>query len=95
MFSVKDSDAVQDALLQEVTANARKKAELLCETSGVKLGKMLTINYDWAQLNLSSKTKYEVEKESLCEIPSFLKPINIEPDDIEVSDTAVFVWEFA
>lgn len=92
-FTVKDPAAVNDALLREVAINAKKKAEVLCEASGVELGRLLTIDYNWERLNIFSKTRHEIEKESLTRTPTFLKPVIMEPEGIDVSESAVFVWE--
>ena len=92
VFTVKNPTEINDALLKEATINAKKKAELLCEASGVKLGQLLTIDYNWGELNIYSDTKYKFDGKTFKEflaIPS----MDIEPDDIDVRDTATFVWE--
>lgn len=92
-FTVKDPTAVNEALLRESTVNAKKKAELLCEASGVKRGQLLTIDYNWGELNIYSNTRYDMAEDCICGAPMMAKSIDIEPDDIDVSDTATFVWE--
>ena len=49
VFTVKDPSAVNKELLKSATANAREKAEILCEASGVELGKLLIIDYNWGR----------------------------------------------
>lgn len=93
-FTVKDATAVNEALLREATVNAKRKAELLCEASGVKLGQLLTIDYNWGELNIYSDTRYDMAEDCMIDAaPMMAKSIDIEPDDIDVSDTATFVWE--
>lgn len=93
-FTVKDATEVNEALLREATSNAKRKAELLCEASGVKLGQLLTIDYNWGELNIYSDTKYDLAEDCMYDAaPMMAKSIDIEPDDIDVSDTATFVWE--
>jgi len=93
-FTVKDPVAVNDALLREATMNARKKAELLCEASGVTLGQLITIDYNWGELNIYSDTRYGLAEDCIRKAPmSYARSIDIEPDDIDVRDTATFVWE--
>ena len=53
-FTVADPEAVRREALEKAAANARKKAELLAAASGVKLGELLTIRYDWAEIRLES-----------------------------------------
>ena len=55
---------------------------------GVKLGKLLTINYDWSEIEIYSSAKYEKEY-NVLESPFY----DISPDDIHVKEDAVFVWE--
>lgn len=93
-FTVKDATAVKENLLREAASNAKRKAELLCEASGVKLGQLLSIDYNWSELNIYSNTRYSLAEEYLYDAaPVMENSIEIEPDDIHVSDTATFVWE--
>lgn len=88
-FTVKDPTEVNEALLRAAAANARRKAEILCAGSGVKLGDLITINYDWSEITLRSETRL---------VDKFMKasaPLSFQPDDIEADDTATFVWELA
>ena len=91
-FVVKDAAAVNEEMLRSATANARKKAEILCDASDIALGKLLSIEYNWGELNICSDTRYSLAEDCLA-APMMAKSIDIEPDDITVSDTAVFVWE--
>ena len=90
-FSVKDKEKVNEELLINATENARRKAKVLAKASKVNLGKLLTINYNWSEVGIYSKTTYEMENKSLVMEEAYAP--NIEPDDIELSDTATFVWE--
>lgn len=74
-------------------SKSTEKAELLCEASGVKLGQLLTINYNWSELNIYSDSTYDLLPSFLREEPIKARHIEIEPDDIDVKDNAVFVWE--
>ena len=91
IFSVKDKEKVNEELLINATENARRKAEVLAKASRVNLGKLLTINYSWSEVGIYSKTTYEMKNKSIVMENSYSP--NIEPDDIELSDTATFVWE--
>lgn len=92
-FTVKDPSAVNKELLKSATGNAREKAEILCEASGVELGELLTIDYNWGELNVISHTDYMLEEKCMAMPVGSLADMDIEPDDIDVSDTATFVWE--
>ncbi|MCH3964466.1 MAG: SIMPL domain-containing protein [Clostridium sp.] len=90
-FSVKDKSAISEKLLVSAAENAKHKAEVLAKASGVTLGDLIGIDYDWGELHLYSQTKYEVE-ENCMTVQSSYAP-DIEPDNIEVSDTVLFSWK--
>lgn len=92
-FTVKDPSAVNKELLKSATINAKEKAQILCEASGVELGQLLTIDYNWGELNIVSHTDYMLEDRCMAMPVGGLADMEIEPDDIDVSDTATFVWE--
>ncbi len=93
-FTVKDPDAISEELLQSAAASARKKAGILCEASGVQLGQLVSIDYSWGELNVYSRTRYDME-DCCMALPMAAKGFeaDLDPDDISVNDTAVFVWE--
>ena len=81
--------------MRSATKNAREKAEILCNASGRKLGDLLSIDYNWGELNVYSDTGYGVERACLMKASPSLQNIDIEPDDIDTRDSATFVWEIA
>ena len=93
-FTVRNPSAVSEELLINATENAKTKAEILCKASGNALGQLLNIDYNWGELNVYSRTSYEVEDclqplmaMSKCAAPEF------ELDDIDVTDTVAFTWD--
>ena len=92
-FTVKDPSAVNKELLKSATINAREKAKVLCEASDVELGDLLTIDYNWGELNIVSRTDYMLEERAMAMPMRAMADMDIQPDDIDVSDTATFVWE--
>ena len=90
-FSVKDKDAVSEELLVSATENAKRKAEILAKASGVILGDLISIEYNWGELHLYSQTRFAME-DQLMKLSESSAP-SIEPEDIDVSDTVSFVWE--
>lgn len=91
-FTVKNPAAVNELILQDASANARRKAEVLCAASGVKLGELVCIDYNWGEITYVSQAKYAMED---CIVAAAAAPcdIDIDPDDIDAGDTATFVWE--
>ncbi len=92
-FTVKDLNKVNEELLKAASENARKKAEVLCAASNVKLGNLLSIDYNWGELNIYSRTRYEMDNCIVSAKTMSSRSMDIEPDDIDVSDSAAFVWE--
>ena len=81
-------------MLRSAAANAKQKAEILCDASGKELGELLSIDYNLGELNIYSNTRYEMAEDCLA-APMMAKcaEIDIEPDNVDVSDTATFIWE--
>ena len=91
-FSVKDKEAVNEELLIRATENARKKAEVLTKASGVILGDLISIDYNWGEVHMYSNTRFMMNEDSIMSLKASAAP-DIEPEDIDVSDTVTFVWE--
>ncbi len=85
-FTVKDADALNDKLLASAARDARRKAEILCAASGVKLGRLLDINY----------TPDGAEAETIvcgaCE-PVDKNSFDIQPEELTASLGVDFLWE--
>lgn len=90
-FTVKDTAAVSEEMLRSAAEDARRKAEILCNASGVRLGELISIDYSWGELNVRSDTRCDCFAEGAAlKMP---RAIDIEPQAIETSETAAFVWE--
>lgn len=92
-FTVKDQELVKKELLKSIANNAKEKALILCEASNVKLGELLSISYNFDEINLLSNTNYNVESRYMMKAEARCASIDIEPEDIKVNDSATFVWE--
>lgn len=73
--------------------NAKHKAVLLCEASGVKLGQLLMIDYDWKEFNIYSETNIDFMQKYSYDSSPKTKYMKMEPDSIHVKDTANYIWE--
>lgn len=91
-FTVKDTSAVEKILIADAAKNAKKKAKLLCASSGVTLGELQTIDYNWQTLNTLSETRCLI-KDEISTMRAATVNLDIAPKDIDLSDTATFVWE--
>ena len=87
-FTIKDADAFNDKILESAARDARRKAEILCAASGVKLGKLVDINYSWEEIEIDRQIV-------LCQeyAASDKNSFDIAPEEIKASDTVDFLWE--
>lgn len=92
-FTVKEPEKVSARLLKAATENAREKAEVLCAASGVTLGELVNIDYNWSDITIRSASVYSEQFRGVdAAVPAAAMP-EFEPEDIKSSDTATFVWE--
>ena len=87
-FTVKDTSAVQDELFAKASASARKIADGLCRGVGKKLGDVLNINYSWQEIEVYGEAGHFCD----CIGTTGCAP-DINPDDLDASDSVVFTWE--
>ncbi len=65
--------------------------------SSHNFGNLVTVNYNWNEISILSPTRFDYDYLSdtslLCDERPMAAPKSIQPDDIDLSDNAVFVWE--
>lgn len=92
-YTVKDPEAVKNTLLANAVKDAKTKAQILADAAEVKLGSISSIDYSWHEID------FEIAPlDRFCQTaaaPSASFNMDIEPDDIEVSDTVTIVWEIS
>ena len=91
IFTVKDKESMKKEILINATENARFHAEILAEASSAKLGKLIKIDYGWVDVNFESNTDLSNAMEFTDAIDYSMMDIN--PEEIEISDNVTFVWE--
>lgn len=93
-YTIKDVEAAKNELLGKAVADSKKKAQVLTQAAGVTLGNIISIDYSWGEINICSDTRYGVtEAMRVCEASDMSYEMDIEPDDIDVTDTVTVVWE--
>lgn len=90
-YIVKDTESVKNELIKKAAADSRKKAEILAETAGVRLGPIAAINYSWNSVELVSN-RMNMDAVPLMAAKVAAPEMSIEPDDIDVTDTVTVVW---
>ncbi len=96
-YTVKDPEAVKNTLLGKAVADAKEKAAVLTQAGGVTLKDIQSIDYSWGEINFEYKpmTRDLSFNELSATVPAKSYAIDIEPDDISVSDTVTVIWEIA
>lgn len=86
-FTLKDPDALSDKILKSAARDARRKAKILCTAAGVKLGRLLDINYSWDEARPQETIVY-----GEC-APVGKNSFDLSPEELTASDTVDFLWE--
>ena len=93
-YTVKDPEAAKNELLGKAVADAQAKALVLTQAAGVALNDIQSIDYSWAQINFEVEPMNRMLMTEDCAVEGAGSyDIDIEPDDIEVSDTVTILWE--
>ena len=88
-FFVKDAEGAKNLLLGNAVKDAKQKATVLAEASGVVLKEIQRIDYSWGELRFESRPeKIGMASEGVFEDLR----IDIEPDDIDATDNVTVVW---
>lgn len=92
-YTLKDPEAAKTLLLEKAVADAKTKAEALSKAAGVTLKTIRSIDYSWGSMEFAVRPMPRM----LCKAEACSDSIDldIEPDDIEASDTVTVVWEIA
>lgn len=93
-FTVSDPEASKNELISRAVEDSRVKAQVLSKAAGVGLGDIITIDYSWGELDIYSRPIDEIKCYSLCDSEGDSTDIglDIEADDIDITDTVTVVW---
>ena len=97
-FFVKDVEGSKNELLGKAVTDAKAKAEVLTKAAGVALQEIISIDYSWGEIDFVTKPMNEMRLMECteCEMSApAAYDIDIEADDIDVTDTVTVVWEIA
>lgn len=94
-YTVSDPEAAKNALLGKAVADAKEKASVLAQAAGVTLKDIQTVDYSWGEIDFEYRPMSNEVMMECCTAPMAAKSydLDIEPDDISVSDTVTLVWE--
>ena len=93
-YTVKDPETTKNTLLGKAIKDAREKASVLTEAAGVGLKDIQSIDYSWGEIDFEYRPMDGgILAERCLAEPTAAYSLDIEPDNIEVSDTVTVVWE--
>ena len=93
-YTVKDPEATKNMLLGKAVKDAREKASVLTEAAGIGLKDIQSIDYSWGEIDFEYRPMDGgILAERCMAEPTAAYSMDIEPDDIEVSDTVTVLWE--
>ena len=92
-YTVKDAEAVKNELIGKAVEDAKAKASVLSRSAGVSLGEIRRIDYSLEQNDFEVRPMNRMLMAKSSAEDSY--DLDIEPDDIQASDTVTVVWEIA
>ena len=95
-YTVSNPEAAKNELLGSAITDAQKKASVLTQAAGVTLKDIQSIDYSWGEISFEVQPMNRMLLADAALGASKVAEsydIDIEPDDIEVSDTVTVVWE--
>ena len=97
-YTVADVEKCKNELLHKAIEDSVQKAQVLTTAANVKLGEIQAIDYSWGEIDFVTKPMNEMRLMECteCEMSApATYDIDIEADDIDVTDTVTVVWEIA
>ena len=95
-FTVREPEKLEAALLRSAAERARARAEILCAAAGRRLGELQRSDYDVNRLNFQSETSMDMACLPQAVGNGMAKrsfSASFRPQEIDLQDAAVFVWE--
>lgn len=92
-YTVRDPEKHKDELLKNAIEDSKHKAEVLAYAANVELGDIVTIDYSWGEIDFISEPIQNfvfASAEKTMSSPGY--DIDIEADDIDVTDTVTVIW---
>ncbi len=94
-YTVRDRESAKNCLLGKAVEDAKQKAERLAKAAGVGLGEILNIHYSWAEPDFEVRPMNRALMGANGAMPLAKASgydLNLEPDDLELSDTVTLLF---
>lgn len=93
-YTLRDPEAAKNLLLGKAVADAKEKAAVLTQAGGVTLGEIQSIDYSWGEIDFEYRPMNgAVAAKYMQRTDAEAFDMDVEPDDIEASDTVTVLWE--
>ena len=94
-YTVADPEKAKNELLGAAAKDSMAKADVLAKAAGVRLGEIVTIDYSWGEIDFVSRPLDKMSMRCCAAEPieSDCYEMDIEPDDIDMTDTVTVVWK--
>ena len=93
-YTVADVEKCKNELLHKAIEDSIQKAQVLTTAANVKLSVIQAIDYSWGEIDFVSRPLQEMSlrccEPEECDSASY--DMDIEPDDIDISDTVTVIW---
>lgn len=87
-YNLKDTTSFKNQMLKNAIADSKRKAEVIAEASGVRLGNIININY-----SLDEEEIYRSPLSLQKSMSIMSESISIVPEDLESTDIVEIAWE--
>ena len=98
-YTVKDQEKAKNTLLGNAVNDAKEKAAVIASAAGVSIKDIQNIDYSWGEIDFEvrpmNRTLMKACAVSSDSIGASSYGMDIEPDDITVSDTVTVIWEIS
>lgn len=93
-YTIQDLDGAKNQLLAKAVEDSKEKAQILVKAAGVNLGKVKNIQYAWTDVRVYSREyEYGCSYSAEEQTNNTLGCLDINPEDLDLSDTVTVVWE--
>ena len=87
-----DPEAAKNELIRRAVKDAESNAAILAEAAGVTLGELISADYSVARLDFEISPMSRMMKSEQLASGSAGISVDIEPDDIELTDTVTLIF---
>ena len=92
-YTVRDQEKAKNELLELAVRDAAEKARILCGAAGVELRALQSLDYSRGELSFETRPMNRMLMADAAAPKAARFDLNIQPDDISLSDTVTAIWE--